>query len=319
MRLVYMTLLSLCFMTIGQAQNNPIFSKHTATWCPNCGNWGWGYMEAMKEEFQTGPATLLGVHFSGDLENDAAIWFKNNLGASGQPRFYVNNQAISVGSNWSDKVEVAKDAATEMIASGMDIISFDGVSISDTDITANVNLSDIPNANTYVAVYAYENNVVNYQAAQGDDAIHPNVLRASLGAPEGIEVTQAGTTAYVGELDARWNIDEIGLLAVVYEKVGNKYEIRSSQAISNVASRVSTDELLDTGIFTYTDTDNSLIIEADNAERYELTLTDMTGQRVYNNTFTNQISIEKSQLITGMYVSTLRSGNKLVSQQIFIK
>lgn len=324
MRLVYMTLLSLCFMTIGNAQNNPIFSKVTASWCPNCGNWGWSYMEAMKEEFQTGPATLLGVHFSGDLKSDAGVWFANNLNASGQPRFFVNNQAISVGGgNWSTKVETAKDASTEMIGTGMNIISFDGVSvgISGIDINANVNISSLPNTTNEVsvAVYVYENNVENFQSGQGNDAVHPNVLRMALGAPEGTVVTEAGTISVSGDLNADWNLEELGLLAVVYEKVGDTYEIRSSQAISNVASRVSTDELLDANLFSYSDTESTLTITAENTDTYEVTLTNMTGQKVFSNTFENQINIDKAQLHTGMYVSTLRSGNKLVSQQVFVK
>ena len=322
------TLITLCFMTIsGFGQNNPVFSKVTATWCPNCGTWGWDYMEAMKDEFVTGPGVVLGVHYSGDLQNETAKWFADNLQSSGQPRFFVNNELISVGpSNWLDQVEAAKQMSDDIVVNELDIISFDGINLSGTEIGATINLSALPATTNeiYTAIYVYENNVENNQSALGT-VLHPNVLRTALGATatdvdnDGILTDAAGYYSYQGTLDASWVENELGLLAIVYEKVGDTYEIITSQSISNIALKLDTEALLPQDSYSINDKGSSVEIVTDLDEEMTVTFYTMTGQVLTSQSFYNSTSIAKSVLPTGMYVAQLRSKNASVSQQIFIK
>jgi len=311
----------------GFGQNNPVFSKVTATWCPNCGNWGWDYMETMKDEFASGPATILGVHYSGDLANETAVWFADNLNSVGQPVFYLNNTKVAVGSsNWSDQVESTKDMATEAITSGLDIISFDGITMGNGQINATINIREMPNTTNevYAAVYVYENNVENNQSGNGL-SLHPNVLRSALG-PTAITIDNDGVLfgapsdlTFLGVIQSEWVENELGLLAVVYEKVGETYEIRSSQSVSNIALTLDAEELLAQDIFTFKDgADNLEILVNDDAD-YQLTLHNMGGQTLMTKQFNNSVNIDKTNLTTGMYIANFRSGNAVLSQQVFIR
>ena len=322
------TLVFLCLITFsGFGQNNPVFTKVTATWCPLCGTWGWDYMESMKDEFQTGPGVLLGVHYSGDLQNPTAQWFSDNLRPSGQPKFYVNNLNIPVGpSNWEGQVQIAKDRTEDALSSGFDVISFNGVAMENREITATINLKDIPATENelYLAVYVYENNVQAEQAGNGL-SLHPNVLRLALGTTigdvdfDGILVDAATDYTFIGEANDLWTEEELGLLAIVFEKVNNTYEIRSSQSVANFALKLDTEELLPQDIFTFNDgVDNLEILVNDDAE-YQLSLHNMSGQNLMTKSFNNSVIINKTNLTSGMYVAHFRSGNAVLSQQIFIK
>ena len=322
------TLITLCFMTFsGFGQNNPILSKVTATWCSNCGIWGWEYMQSMKAEFATGPGVVLGVHNSGDLQNPTSVWYANNLNAFGQPRFYVNNSVISVTpSNIDERVADAKQMTDDFINNGLDIISFDGISLSDSEISATINISELPitGNDIHVAVYVYENNVENNQATRGI-SMHPNVLRTALGATatdvdnDGILVDAEGFFTFFGTMNDSWVENELGLLAVVYEKVGDTYEIRSSQSVSNIALKLDTEELLPQESYSITDKGTNLEIATNLDEEMTVTFYSMTGQALTSKSFYNTTSIAKSNLPTGMYVAQLRSKNASVSQQVFIK
>lgn len=129
MRFIYLALIILSSLTVN-SQNTPVFTKVTATWCPNCGNWGWEYMETMKDMFATGDAVVLGAHFSGDLANPTSEWFADNLNSVGQPKFYVNNERITVSSgNWSTKVQETVDAVATAKTQTFDVLGVSDVQI----------------------------------------------------------------------------------------------------------------------------------------------------------------------------------------------
>ena len=47
-----------------------LLTKVTATWCPSCGSWGWSFFEDIIED-NTGKATFMGAHHSGNLVSSA--------------------------------------------------------------------------------------------------------------------------------------------------------------------------------------------------------------------------------------------------------
>jgi len=308
-----------------QAQNqNVIVSKVTATWCGLCGNWGWDYTEALKEAYPSGPATVMTVHKSGsDLENATSTWFLNNLNVGGgQPLFYINNDQNLVGSgSWSNNLEDTKQEI-EALADGFPVISFDGVSLAGDQVecTVQMELNTVADGTEYtIAVYVLENNVVNFQSGQGADAVHTNVMRMSLGQPEGINAIPLSAHEFSDVVDPDWNKDELGLLAVLYEVDGDDYKIIGSTAVANFASKTNTQDLLDPSIFTYSDEGGELVIIANDNNQYGLTINDMSGKQITSTDFSGSVRIAKNNTPTGVYVMTFSTENKTVSQQIFIK
>ena len=310
-------------MTGLPAQNrNVIVTKGTATWCTNCGLWGWDYKEALKDALSTGPMTFISAHFlNSQLENEASLWFARNLNISGQPRFYFNNDLNQVGfGTWNSQLASSTEEIIS-ISEGTVSLSFDGVNIEGNNVSCTVR-SEIsttaPDTEYTIAVYVYENNVVYDQAGWGNDAIHTNVLRSSLGAPEGIPFEPQTAHNFEAEVEESWNKEELGLLAVFYRIDGDKYVIEESTAVSNFAAKTSSEDLLDSRIFGYSDTETELIITADDQE-YEMTLTDMNGRLVHQNQISKELSIQKDSTPPGIYIATFRTKSGFYSQQLFIK
>jgi len=228
MRTFYLVLFSFIAMTTF-GQNTPVMSKVTADWCPSCGSWGWELMEELKSEFEDGPGFVLGVHHSGDLSNPTSEWWKDVLNSSGQPRFYMNNERLSVSSgNWSDEIDNVVTQAADLLATGGSVdFSHDRILMEGQTLNVPVNVSAFPsNGEYYIGNYVYEDNVVAFQSQQGSDASHPNVLRSTMG-PDypGNIITANGVMEFIMDIPSEWNRDELGVLTVAWEKNGDNFNI----------------------------------------------------------------------------------------------
>lgn len=323
MRIIYLAIFSFCFLATGISQHNPVFSKVTATWCPNCGAWGWDYMEAMKDEFASGPALPLGVHHSGDLENETSSWWADNLNSSGQPVFFLNNERLSVGgSTWQDAVETHKAMADVLSVGDRGDFTIPVLYMDGDVITATIDIETIPTVpnRLNLGMYVYENNVENNQSQQGPNALHPNVLRASMSDEfQGQHIINHGTYDFTYTVDPTWNKDELGVLIVIWEEKSGTQEFVYSRFVDGISGLSSTDEILNSSDFTFADTEAALTISTENKETYQLSFTDMQGRQISSTSFQYETTISKSNLTSGMYIATLRSGNKVLSQQVFVR
>lgn len=321
MKHLFTLLIFLAFFSLNaQQQGNTIVTKATATWCPNCGNWGWDYLEALKEKFPSGPIVLVSAHKgNSDLQTEASKWYTDNLNVSGQPKFYFDNDINSVnGGNWESELDENVQLLNDQADAAPVLVQFDQYSILSGIITAKIRVADLPPAADYtVATYVLENNVEYAQSGQGNDAIHTNIMRSSLGAPEGVSVAPNSTITMTGNVEDDWNVSELGLLVVLYQKEGDDYVITNS-TYTPTATLANNQELLDAFLFSYSDEGSSLLISVEDENNYDFSLTDLSGKVVMNDNFSNNIRINKSQVTAGMYVVTFRSENKILSQQIFI-
>jgi len=322
MRLIYLAIF--VFTTyLSSAQHTPIVSKVTATWCPNCGDWGWDFMEGMKSEFSAGPVTLLGVHYSGDLQNPAAEWWASNLNSSGQPRFWLDNERISASrSTWTDALPTILEDANETITNAAAAVSYNSVLLDNGALTVSASVDQIPTTTNklYISTFVYENNVENFQSQQGNNALHPNVLRAAMTDEyQGLQITSFGNYDFSAEMDAAWAAEELGIITVIWEEVGTTYNILSSISQSNVSLLSDTDEILPADLFTFKNGASNLIVTTQDKDNYTLNLSTLAGQQVVSTAFSQEVSIDKSQLSSGLYIATFRSANGLYSQQIFVR
>jgi len=324
--ILFFTILSL------QAQDYsriPVVSKVTATWCPNCGTWGWSFMEGLKQEFKDGSAILLGVHHSGELENPVSDWFSKNLGNTYQPQFFVNNQQFSVNSgNWSSKIQVIRDEVDKVgqeIASSAFSFGLTYIDSPSNVIHTTLNLKPVNKSEgeMYLAIYVYENKVVNYQSQQGQNAIHPFVLRDIIsdnywGDAYTSSISQTISKSYVIE-NTDWDTDNLGLLAIMWEKSGTKYIVDNARKIDNIGLLSDSEDLLDENLFTINNLNGYIEIISSDNYKYQVALSNINGQIIKRDRLIDNLTFTTSDFESGIYVVTIKSNDKSYSKLIFLK
>ena len=308
-------------------KKKPIVSKVTATWCPNCGSWGWDYMEALKEEFNDGTAILLGVHHSGDLENPVSDWFAKNLKNSYQPQFFVNNGQISVGSgNWQNRITDMREMVDEIrntnAASAFDFeVAFVD---NDNQIQSTVNISPLNKSegDYYFAVYVYEHNVVNFQSQQGSNAMHPWVLRNVISENYWGDSFTMGTSSMEFSFDmsnTNWDKDNVGLLAVMWEKVGNDYIVDNATSINNIGLLSSTKNILDNADFKVVTENDIIEIITGKSDAYNVSLYSTQGRLLQTGILNGRLQFNAQDMPTGIYVLLINNEQGQLSRRIFVK
>ena len=335
MKHLFTLLLFIGFSLSAQAQSIAVFSKVTATWCPNCGTWGWDLMEAMKAEYANGnEALILGVHYSGDLKNPTAEWFAQNLNAQGQPQFFVDNTRISVGSsNWQSQMATIEEMIANDQPKNTAQFKFVNAFINGQgEIETNIEfepLSEVPENDLYFAVYIFENNVLNSQAGLGGTtAEHPNVLRRAISAsPEGElfatagnSVTTLGATAnFKATVQDNWQPEELGLLAIAYEKTDDGFIINHAKAAQNIGLLSSDDNVLDANNFVVINDATSINVKSTDDVKYNCTLLDAQGKIIQSAILDRELSMATGQLTAGIYILNIQNKGKYFSQKVFIK
>jgi len=335
MKHLFTLLLFIGFSLSAQAQSTAVFSKVTATWCPNCGTWGWGLMEAMKAEYANGnEALILGVHYSGDLKNPTAEWFAKNLNAQGQPQFFVNNTRVSAGSsNWQSQIATIEEMITNDQPKNTAQFKFVKAFINGQgDIEANIEFepfSEAPENDLYFAVYIFENNVSNSQSGlSGGNAEHPNVLRRAIGAsPEGElfatagnTVTTLGATAnFTASVQDNWKPEELGLLAIAYEKIGDEFIINHAKAVQNIGLLSTDNNVLDANNFVVINDATTINVKSTDDLTYNCTLLDAQGKVIQSAILDRELSMATGQLTAGIYILNIQNKDKYFSQKVFIK
>ncbi|MBT8234319.1 MAG: Omp28-related outer membrane protein [Saprospiraceae bacterium] len=315
-----------------QGSKTPVLAKVTATWCSKCGTWGWSFMEEMKSAYgQSMDAVILGVHYSGNLENPLGVWYRNNMSASGQPVFLLNNEDQNVfSSNWSARVETVKnkiiDIASEAPAQDFNFIN---AYVNDADeIVAQVNFRPhmAVDNDYYFGVYIFENNVEETQATRGT-SLHPNVLRDIISDNfYGDLVFSAGdispannmTREYNKLINPSWNAQQVGLVGILWKKQGTVYEIENAAVIYNIGLLSSNNELIDEDLITVKNRFDNIEINLEDNENYNVSLVNNIGQIIDQKQFAVSTIIETSGLPSGIYTLHFSQDNKRLNKQIFI-
>ena len=324
MRKIYIVLFSFLMLNCF-GQNTPVMSKVTADWCPNCGAWGWDFMEAVREEFNTTPGMVLGVHYSGGLQNETAKWWADNLNSVGQPKFYMGNENVSLNSsNWDDKVQdvvdIAKDAATGTPAV---MYTHESILLENGMLEVVVNVTSIkPTSGGAISIgnYVYEDNVIGFQSQQGNDASHPNVLRSTMGPNfEGMTITEPGSYRFTMEISDDWNAEELGLLTVAWEQDASEFVMIGAASVDGISQISSSENLLDSNAFTFADGSDQLTISTTESGNFSLAMNDLQGRALFSTNFEGEAIINKAELISGIYIISIQGEKGTLNRQVFLK
>jgi len=328
-RILALAILSFSFVFSAQAQlkQTPVFSKVTATWCPRCGTWGWDFMEEMKDMYNNGSeAVILGVHYSGNLQNPTAEWFADNLNPIGQPVFFINNTDQNVSTNWTGKIPtIQSDIETLNAEEPVQALSFASAYINENnEIVANVTKSASSfdgSSEYYFGVYVFENNVEETQSPRGASS-HPNVLRdvmsnnfwGDLVSDNTTEITEEYTMA----LNDNWDANNVGLVGILWRKSGSSYIFENSSVVYNVGLLSSAYELIDDAIVDVKSLATEITVSIDADEDYNVSLVNPLGQIVSQNRLYRNLSINTSNLVTGIYTLHISQGNQIMTKQVFV-
>lgn len=329
MRILLCTLVLFTSMLhVSAQQKGVIVSKVTATWCPNCGSWGWNYFEALRDIYTSNPdVCLIGVHHSGDLLNPTSNWFSGNLDNFYQPEFYVNNEQIDVLSfNWNQKVAELEErvSAYQMESS---FVNFDFIKAYTESGEIICKLAFGPtnksDGDYYFGVYVFENNVANFQSSRGME-MHPNVLRDVMsdnfygdlyvGANQ-----SAGSREleFLMDIDPEWDEDELGLVAIMWREDNGRYILQNARAIYNL-SLLSSQEEIQADMITVSYLPNGIRLQSNLEEKTEYQLFSPAGQLLEASALTGQYIINTEAYPAGLYVLHLRNGNRVLTKQLAI-
>ena len=332
------------FAQVPQEQRS-LITKVSATWCPPCGGWGWDMFENLVEDNQDN-AILIAAHYSGDLFNPTADEIAANVDAPYQPTFFLNNDNQNItSSNASSKRTVIKDAVTasssELPVANMLIdVLFEPVT-RQLQVSTNTKFFQEATGEYYIATYIIENEVVNFQANQGDNAIHEKILRGAITAETFGELIAEGTIAADSEfshsnidydLDADWNIEHLEFVSVIWKKVDDKYEFVNANITTEWAMTVSANDVneLVTSMKvqpTVASTMTTVSIDLDQEiENARIELYDFSGKKV-DEIFQGRIAtgnstfvIEKSEGITnGMYLVVLQTEQGPITRKVIFE
>jgi len=260
------------------AQQQTLVTKITASWCINCGTWGWEAHEKILEE-NTQFMIPITAHYSGDLRSQASRDFSANFESIGQPQFFLNNENTRLfASNGAEKraaiqASILENASHSPLANtGVLYELSEGV----LNATVKTKFFQAADGLYYVAAYVLESGVQNFQEGQGGIAIHKKVLRGTFtqrtfgslledrNITEGAEYTEALSMI----VPDSWDASNLDIVALIWKKEGDKYifvngSITPVTGTSNIPETpIPVEEAVDsTTIVDMTTTDSTNIVD----------------------------------------------------------
>ena len=221
-------------------ENKSLAVKFSGTNCPPCGGWGWTMASSIKDgvvgsgEYMT----AYGQNFVAELYViEAATTLQNSWGATGYPHFGANGSVTSIPRTSGVNTTAEEDEIYERVNAHAEANVVANTTVKYEIVDGTMNLKYMTEAysdlsSPYLALYVLEDKVEGYQSghSEGNGALHKNVLRKEITNDAGygsqIEGLAVGTNVSGEasfELDSDWDESHIKVIAVMYNKVGTKY------------------------------------------------------------------------------------------------
>lgn len=214
---------------LSQPQQNALAVKKTATWCSNCGSWGWTWFKDLIAATQDESVIPISLHSTSsalkpeaDLDGD---WLSHFDTEGGFPMFYVNGTHYS---NYQGLLDAALAAADAPLQAGIDLET--GYLADTLQARGTVTWTGTGSGEYALGFYLVEDSLVHQQSAQGPNAIHRNVIHlafqyASFGVLK--QVTHDNATVEVWEARHGKTLPGVGrryILAVLWKLVQGKFQ-----------------------------------------------------------------------------------------------
>ena len=212
--------------TSPEAAKKSLIFKNTATWCPDCGDWGASYSTDIMNA--NSDCQVIALHGDMEFENSVGNNLIDALPSSGWPHFFAGTEDVSnsyyqlnlaVNAELGKAVEVAM--AMEKTTSG-----------STMNVKVQSQWLGSIDGEYFLAVYVLEDGQVAEQQIDGAPSdpnfVHKNVLRAeAYNSPFGVPVTINGDGNLLEfniDLNSSWVAANCYPVAVMWKKNGSSYD-----------------------------------------------------------------------------------------------
>ncbi len=351
-RIFYFFIIFLCVQQI-QAQpisvpdiQNSLVTKHTATWCTNCGRTAWDIYQEIVDDVKAG-AVILSAHRSrsSDLYSKAGEDLLDNLpNVIYQPEFFVNEEKMSgtaatLAGNIKDKI-LSNTMADPLAQSGVEMyINEDGS--GPLTIRTNTKFFQNTSGTYHLAVWLLEKEAIANQSGRSSTAAHKKVLKKALTEETfGVEIAHGSTGAgtevgqsFEYEFEEGENPGNLEIIVSIWKKEEDHFSYVNSMSSSEFWARSVTnvnelEGLLQSFSVMPNLISNEAIVEiqlAANLEDAELGLYNLYGQLVQPvfsgklQAGLNRFSLEVLDQSAGMYVLNLRFKEGVVSNKVIIR
>jgi len=218
-----------------------LVTKVTASWCPPCGTWGWAFFEQAIEDNQD-KAILFAAHYSGNYMTTESQNLASNFNAAGQPQFFLNNSNLGInsGNGTAKATELmnsidANAALSPVLNTGIKATKEEGK----LTIETLTRFFQATSGDFHLGLYIIEDEVVGFQQGIGASAVHERLVRSEITANTfGTQLMNGDVsvgTEYSGsieiDIDPVWNLDHVRIVAIIWDKVGNKYNFVNAHEI----------------------------------------------------------------------------------------
>lgn len=256
-------LLLLLFLSIPCLSQNvsdkkmALFSKTTATWCGNCGTWGWTLFDDVYLDETLPKFVSVKLHSSSTsaLYSEDASSLVQNLGIpAGQPRFNVNLKLLSGSSSSTvSEIKALIDSTGQLNADINAGFNLEILPNNEINVQTKTKVFNAINGEYYLGVYLTEKDIVNSQAGQGENAVHKIILRNALTEDVMGDLIGSGDLEAGAEFDNSYgfsvpegiNTDNIQIFVVIWKKVGNEFVYESAFTKTQEEQAAEVNEVVD--------------------------------------------------------------------------
>lgn len=218
---------------IEQVQRS-LITKRTATWCPNCGSWGWTFFHDLISDNEQS-CVFMAAHYSGALQTGVASDLTNNFGGSYQPEYFFDQVKYPVSPFNLDTYRPAFKALADSSYSASPVANCGFTPFYENgaiQVNAKIKFFQPAVGEFYFGVYLVEDHVLAYQSGQGNDADHRYVLQASFTNASFGDLLVDGSVSANDEFSKSYSLaigDPQGydyhIVGIIWKKEGSKYKL----------------------------------------------------------------------------------------------
>lgn len=329
---IYKTLIGLT----DYASNKVLLEKRTANWCPSCPASGTAFNEIAGLYPE---AVLASFHYQDPYAFDEGTFYMGGYypGSSFTPGGMINMGEFGTypinafATAWDDEVEARIGVSPVQLS----LTSNVNPTTRELSFEVTANFKHAMSGNFYFNAYIVENNIEGSQQNSGvNPYYHQNVVRYMFGGVAGtsgaIPTTPVLNTDYTHSdsytIPEGWNLDEIEVVAVVFERdqSGRTNAMNAESSSPSEVSGIENDAYENGVVKAFPNpVSNVLALRSDvlKGNSYRLDLLDATGKLAYSTTLTSlyDARLDVSGLEQGMYLARLYDDQEEVSHFKIIK
>lgn len=316
-----------------------IVTKTSATWCSNCGSWGWDLFKDLIDDNQDKNVIVWSSHNSGDLDNEASIDINNGWGSAGQPQFFVSSDDFNVTSNNTQSARTQINSYIDALLGfsalagvGVDA-TYDGQTLS---VTGKAEFfTGLEDGNYHLAFYLLKDHVEANQASVGANADHRFVLtdkitESSFGDQivQGAVASGATYTVEASKEIADVDLENDEVIAILWN-LRNDGVYAFFNANRNQITDAATSAAVDiTGIsdITTRQTEDQVIVDIttnQNLGEIKSRLVSVTGQIIKTESVQaingkNQVRFNTNNLTAGTYFIQMSVNGKIHTEKVIV-